>query len=117
MTAVLLANELSNLISESKRKNSELRAAAEKSLQDLKSLSITSDQQLAADLSRRQGFIDPFVIACRTKNAKYAGSGISCLQRLIVLRALPRTRLSDAIQAFNAGTAVSGPELCRRLER
>ena len=48
MTATLLSNELVNLISEAKRKNGDLRSAAEKSLQELKGLSITSEQQLAA---------------------------------------------------------------------
>lgn len=48
MTALILAAELGNLISDSKRKNTELRTAAEKSLQDLKSLSNTSEAQLSA---------------------------------------------------------------------
>jgi hypothetical protein len=48
MTAQLLASELGNLIQDAKRKNSELRNAAEKSLQDLKALPVTSEAQLAA---------------------------------------------------------------------
>ena len=48
MSSALLLNELTNLVSEAKRKNPELRTAAEKSLQDLKSLPATSEQQLAA---------------------------------------------------------------------
>jgi hypothetical protein len=52
MTATLLANELTNLIAEAKRKNSELKSAAEDSLSILKSLSATSEQQLANGTSR-----------------------------------------------------------------
>lgn len=48
MTAQILATELGNLIQDSKRKNTELRNAAEKALQDLKALSVTSEAQLAA---------------------------------------------------------------------
>lgn len=48
MSATLLANELANLSSEAKRKNGELRNAADKSLQELKALPNTSEQQLAA---------------------------------------------------------------------
>ena len=48
MTAQILASELSTLIQDSKRKNTELRTAAEKSLQDLKALPNTSEAQLAA---------------------------------------------------------------------
>lgn len=51
MTSTLLANELANLISEAKRKNNELKTAADKSLQELKSLPSTSEQQLAAGTS------------------------------------------------------------------
>jgi len=51
MTAQLLAADLGNLIQDAKRKNTELRTAAEKSLQDLKSLPHTSEAQLAAGSS------------------------------------------------------------------
>ena len=52
MTATLLTNELSNLIGEtSKRKNGELRVAAEKALEELKALPSSSEQQLAAGMS------------------------------------------------------------------
>ncbi|KAF2211450.1 hypothetical protein CERZMDRAFT_43037 [Cercospora zeae-maydis SCOH1-5] len=104
MTTNLLTNELSNLSSEARRKNPELRNAADKSLQELKSFAATSEQQLAADedLQRRPDFVEPFVIACGTRNTKFATSGISCLQRLIVSGGLPRARLQDAVQALNA---------------
>lgn len=48
MTATLLSSELSTLISDSKRKNPDLRNAAERSLQELRSLPATSEQQIAA---------------------------------------------------------------------
>lgn len=104
MSATLLANELSTIISEAKRKQSELRHAAEKSLQELKSLSVTSEQQLAADLSRRPDFIEPFLIACGTHTPKLAGSGVSCLQRLVISRGLPKGRLGEAVEAFQSCT-------------
>src|SRR5690348_8038610 len=101
MTAQILAAELGNLISDSKRKNTELRTAAEKSLQDLKSLSNTSEAQLSAgkhailtpwcteltdvkDLSRRPPFCSPFLLSCTTQNAKCTSTAVSCLQRLSV---------------------------------
>ncbi|KAK0860951.1 Endocytosis and vacuole integrity protein [Friedmanniomyces endolithicus] len=102
MTAALLANELQNLISEAKRKNADLKTAAEKSLHDLKALPSTSEQQLAADLSRRTAFIEPFLLACATKTAKFASGGVTCLQRLVVTKGLPKSRLKDTLDAFNA---------------
>ncbi|KAK5110386.1 hypothetical protein LTR62_006094 [Meristemomyces frigidus] len=102
MTAVLLAHELTHLIAEAKRKNNDLKTASEKSLHDLKSLPSTSEQQLAADLSRRATFIDPFLIACETANIRYASSGVICLQRLVISKGLPPTRLKETLDAFNA---------------
>jgi hypothetical protein len=104
MSATLLANELSVLISEAKRKQTDLRQAAEKSLQELKSLSVTSEQQLAADLSRRPDFIEPFLIACATRVPKVAGAGVTSLQRLVISRGLPKSRLGEAVEAFHACT-------------
>lgn len=101
MTSTLLATELSNLSSEAKRKNTDLRNAANEALQELKSLTVTSEQQLAADLRSRPGFVEPFLIACSTHNTKFAASGISCLQRLVVSGGLPKARLQDTLQAFN----------------
>ncbi|KAF1837185.1 hypothetical protein BDW02DRAFT_544335 [Decorospora gaudefroyi] len=48
MTAQILAAELGNLIQDAKRKNTELRNAAETALKDLKSLPNTSEAQLSA---------------------------------------------------------------------
>ncbi|KAH7054422.1 hypothetical protein B0J12DRAFT_597488 [Macrophomina phaseolina] len=107
MTAQILSGELANLVNESKRKNPDLRSAADKSLQDLKSLPSTSEAQLAADLTRRPQFIDPFVKACQTQNAKFAGSAVVCLQRLIVMRAVPRTRLKEVLDGFRDSSQLS----------
>lgn len=75
MTAQILASELGNLIQESKRKNNDLRIvslctafgsrpctnssdkAAEKSLEELKSLRTTSEAQISAGrISQARGF-------------------------------------------------------------
>ncbi|KAF2401313.1 endosomal peripheral membrane protein-like protein [Trichodelitschia bisporula] len=111
MTSQLLAAELTTLIQDSKRKLPELRNAAEKSLQDLKALPSTSEAQLAADLSKRPHFIEPFVIACSSRNSKYATSGISCLQRLAVSRALPKNRLKDVLEAVKECSTFGGLEI------
>lgn len=49
MAALMLTTELSTLIQDSKRKNPDLRNAADKSLNDLKALPNTSEAQLAAE--------------------------------------------------------------------
>ncbi|KAG9230550.1 endosomal peripheral membrane protein-like protein [Amylocarpus encephaloides] len=105
MTAQILSSELSNLIQESKRKHADLRNAAEKSLDELKSLRSTSEAQIVADLSQRPNFVTPFLIACGTKNVKFTGIAIVCLQRLVVSGALPRSRLKEVLEAFREATS------------
>ncbi|PHH73715.1 hypothetical protein CDD80_3618 [Ophiocordyceps camponoti-rufipedis] len=120
MTTQLLNSELVNLVQESKRKHHELRQAADKSLEELKQLGSLSEQAAAErafirsqlvtgsrltsssrkELSRRSSFVNPFIIACSTKNAKFTGIAIVCLQRLIVARALPPSKLTQVVEAL-----------------
>ncbi|KHN99079.1 endosomal peripheral membrane protein [Metarhizium album ARSEF 1941] len=100
MTTQLLANELANLVHESKRKHNDLRQAAEKSLEELKQLGSVSEQEAPELLSQRSNFVNPFIIACGTKNAKFTAIAIVCLQRLIVAKALPKSKLDQALEAL-----------------
>ena len=47
----------------------------------------------------------PFLIACSTKNVKFTGIAIVCLQRLVVSRALPRSKLKEVLEAFREATS------------
>ncbi|KAI1814284.1 hypothetical protein GGS20DRAFT_576976 [Poronia punctata] len=105
MTAQLLATELANLIQESKRKHNDLRQAAEKSLEELRSIRSNSEAQFAAELAQRVNFINPFVIACGTKNAKFTGIAVVCLSRLILVSALPWSKLSPVLEALREATS------------
>ncbi|XP_044716162.1 guanine nucleotide exchange factor [Hirsutella rhossiliensis] len=100
MTTQLLMTELVNLVQESKRKHNDLRQAADKSLEELKQLGNVSEQAAADQLSHKPSFVNPFIIACGTKNAKFTGIAIVCLQRLIVARALPRSKLNQVLEAL-----------------
>ncbi|SPJ75835.1 related to MON2 Peripheral membrane protein with a role in endocytosis and vacuole integrity [Fusarium torulosum] len=105
MTTQLLATELANLIQESKRKHNDLRQAAEKSLEELKSLRNPSEQTAPEELSQKPNFVNPFIIACGTKNAKFTAIAIACLQRLIVAQALPRSKLNQVLEALMQATS------------
>ncbi|KAJ5570154.1 uncharacterized protein N7459_009584 [Penicillium hispanicum] len=107
MSSQFLQIELSNLIQESRRKNSDLRNAAEQSLNELKALPSTSEAQIAADLVRKPTFVEPFIIACHTRHAKLAGIGVICLQRLIASRSLPSHRLEDVLTGLRETTNLS----------
>lgn len=63
-----------------------------------------TDNQI--ELSQKANFVNPFIIACGTKNAKFTAIAIVCLQRLIVTRALPRSKLNQVLEALmQASTA------------
>jgi len=56
------------------------------------------------ELAQRTTFVNPFVIACGTKNAKFTAIAIVCLQRLILAKALPRQKLSPVLEALQQAT-------------
>ncbi|KAF4447542.1 hypothetical protein F53441_8926 [Fusarium austroafricanum] len=105
MTTQLLATELANLIQESKRKHNDLRQAAEKSLEELRNLRNPSEQTAPEELSQKPNFVNPFIIACGAKNAKFTAIAIACLQRLIVAQALPRSKLNQILEALMQATS------------
>ncbi|KAK8045647.1 Endosomal peripheral membrane protein [Apiospora rasikravindrae] len=125
MTTQLLASELTNLVQESKRKHNDLRQAAERSLEELKGIRGGNESQVAAgmhacsllfvgpcahadnlsELAQRVTFVNPFIIACGSKNAKFTGIAIVCLLRLIMSSALPRSKLSPVLEALREATS------------
>ncbi|KKA30319.1 hypothetical protein TD95_003383 [Thielaviopsis punctulata] len=107
MTTQLLATELANLIQESKRKHNDLRQAAEKSLDELKSLKGMPEAQATTELSQRPAFVNPFIIACGTRNAKFTAIAIVCLQRLVVAKALPRSKLGPVLEALSQAASAA----------
>jgi Dimerisation and cyclophilin-binding domain of Mon2/Guanine nucleotide exchange factor in Golgi transport N-terminal/C-terminal region of Mon2 protein len=107
MSAAIFQSELSGLIQESKRKHPLIKATAEKSLSELKALPVTSEAQLAADLLRKPSFVEPFVLACRSRNTKLVTSSVICLQRLTASHALAPERLNDVLDAFRELTSSS----------
>lgn len=96
--------------------NANANKAAERSLTDLKSLSQTSESQLAAgqpycasafneadlerDLKSRPFFIQPFLLSCSTRVPKFAGGALICLHRLAVIKAIPKSSLPDVLTAL-----------------
>src|SRR6201995_2445908 len=100
MTHAFLQSELTSLISDSKRKYNDVRTAAERALGDIKAISVTSETQLAGDLCRKPQFIEPFILACKSKNTRLATTGTACLHRLTASKAVARTRLPEVLDAF-----------------
>lgn len=51
-------------------------------------------------MSIRPQFINPLILALATKNAKFVGAAIVCLQRLVAASGLSRYRLSEVVEAL-----------------
>ncbi len=99
-----LTAELNFFHVEGKRKNTQLRAAADHSLSFLKSIASKPENDVAAELSVNSSFVEPLLIACKSKNAKWATAGVSCLFRLVQSHALPSSMVDDSLEALHGAT-------------
>ncbi len=52
------------------------------------------------DLQRRPQFVQPFLLACRSRHAKLVTSGVSSLQRLVSFGGFPKERLKEVLSIF-----------------
>lgn len=93
-----LEAELRSLSSESKRRNSTIRHASDKSIEILKRV------HSFEELERHPDFALPFVLACQSRNAKMTTLAMQCLQGLSTVPSIPRSRLSEILDAFIEAT-------------
>ncbi|KAH7886558.1 hypothetical protein F5I97DRAFT_1868110 [Phlebopus sp. FC_14] len=96
-----LVTELQSLASESRRKHPEIREAAEKSLAILRSSPDQAIAYLASDGGQSDDLLRPVFMGCATKNAKVVAISLGSLQRLIALKAVPRSAVALIISTMN----------------
>lgn len=65
-----------------------------------KASAVIKEADLERDLKNRSSFIRPFLLACGTRNPKFVGSAIVCLQRLVLTKALAKESLRGVLEAF-----------------
>lgn len=90
----LLNTELHSLSSESKKRNTAIRNASDKSIEILK---VVHNYE---ELSRHPDFIIPFVMSCASKNAKLTTISMQCFQKLVTVPCIPINKLTDVLDAF-----------------
>ncbi|CAN6609601.1 protein Mon2p [Trichomonascus vanleenenianus] len=96
-----LVAELGQLISHTRRRHSDLRQAAEKSLETIRRVSENKQgRQVFEQLSNEPSFISPFLMACDTKNPKYCPYAIQSFSVLINNFGLPLDELNHVIEAL-----------------
>ncbi|KAF8345051.1 hypothetical protein F5887DRAFT_1282803 [Amanita rubescens] len=86
-----LVTELQSLASETRRKHPEIREAAEKSLAILRASPEQATAKLASDGPQSSDLLRPVFMGCATKNPKVVAISLGSLQRLIALKAVPRS--------------------------
>ncbi|KAF9010067.1 hypothetical protein BDQ17DRAFT_1273776 [Cyathus striatus] len=86
-----LVTELQSLASETRRKQPEIREAAEKSIAILRASPEQDVANLAVDDAQSEEVLKPVFMGCATKNAKVVAISLGSLQRLISLKAVPQS--------------------------
>ena len=56
---------------------------------------------------RRPNFVRPFLLSCASKNSKFAGTSIGCLQRLVVASGLAPETLKDSLDVLRDCTGLT----------
>lgn len=93
--------ELHALSTESKRRNSDVKHASDKSIEILKTI------HNFEDLPRHPDFVTPFVLSCASKNAKLTTISMQCLQKLSSVDCVPEERIEDVLDAFIDSTRLA----------
>ncbi|AEY96780.1 FAEL204Cp [Eremothecium gossypii FDAG1] len=96
-----LTQDLHALASESKRRNSEVKHASDRSLQILRIV------HSFEELERHPDFILPFVLSCKSGNAKFTSLSMQSLQRLAIHQSIPREQIEHVLEALIDSTQLA----------
>ncbi|KAL5521903.1 MON2 [Sanghuangporus sanghuang] len=96
-----LVTELQSLSSETRRKHSDVRDAAEKAISILRNLPDQSTSRLSEDGAQAEELLRPIFMGCATKNTKVIAISMGALQRLIALHAVPQKAVPTIINTMD----------------
>ena len=96
-----LLRDLQTLASESKRRSSDIKQACEKSIEILKR------SHSVQDLSRHPDFVDPFISACMSGNAKLTSISMQSLQRISGIRCVFPEKIGALLGALLRATELA----------
>ncbi|CAG8514556.1 6464_t:CDS:10, partial [Cetraspora pellucida] len=99
--STFLHTELLQIVDESKRRHSEIKEAAEKSIIIARSLIEQPDINVSKELSKHSDFLLPFILACEIKNLKLITISIGCLHKLISHRAVHESSIKTIIKILS----------------
>ena len=93
--------DLQTLASESKRRSSDIRHSCEKSIEILKR------SNSVEELARHPDFIDPFISACLSGNAKLTSVSMHSMQRISGIRCIPSEKIDAVLNALLTSTKLA----------
>ncbi|KAJ3975915.1 hypothetical protein EV361DRAFT_886314 [Lentinula raphanica] len=96
-----LVTELQSLSSETRRKHPDIREAAEKSLATLRASPEQANTSLTSDGPRSLELLKPIFMGCATKTPKVVAISLGSLQRLISLKAVPKSTVPEIIRTMS----------------
>ncbi|ORX76084.1 hypothetical protein BCR32DRAFT_271491 [Anaeromyces robustus] len=99
---LFLTNELINLSNEVRKKHPSIKESAEQLIYKLRSAqaaneSTNNEQQFTEDLRKIPDLLLTFQLTCKTNDPKLINIALSCLQQLIMSRAIPSESFKDII--------------------
>lgn len=101
-----LATEISTLITESRRRNNDIKSSSEYSLDKLKSFdpANSNEIQFLNDLSKDNDFITPLLLSFTSRNAKFSSISIQSLNKLIQYSSIPSSKIGKLLDALLEAT-------------
>ncbi|KAL3233143.1 Protein MON2 [Nakaseomyces bracarensis] len=93
-----LDTDLHTLANESRRRSVEVKEASSKSIEILKTV------QAVNELENHPDFVVPFVLACKTRNAKMTTIAMQCLQSMSAISCIPKRRMTEVLDSFIEAT-------------
>lgn len=103
-TVQQLINDLSNLASESRRRNSEIRHACDKAITDLKDYQPQESIHEISQNEIKKDILKPFLISCNTGNPKFATISIPIIHKLIISEIIPVESLNELLGSLKEAT-------------
>lgn len=96
-----LVRDLQTLASESKRRSSDIKQACEKSIE------ILQRSHSEEELVRHPDFVDPFITACLSGNAKLTSISMQSMQRISGIRCICTRKMESLLNALLKSTELA----------
>ncbi|RCK64123.1 Protein MON2 [Candida viswanathii] len=99
-TIQVLISDLNGLLSDSKRRFSEIRNGCETAITHLKNYNPTMPIQNIKEEMDKQIVIKPFILACKSGNIKLTNVATPVIQKLILAHMIPEENIPELLQAL-----------------